>query len=120
MQYADAESLGFAAFTRLMIRFYACDVENTWLISLIWTSGCRQTKGTRISNMRSHGKHSGLRTDERPTMSGWQQRWAAMAPGTVQLNNFFIESEAYRICEGWATSVGNVAFPTNAMRRNDS
>jgi hypothetical protein len=32
-----------------------------------------------------------------------QHRWAAMAPGTVQLNNFFMESEAYRICEGWAT-----------------
>jgi hypothetical protein len=21
-------------------------------------------------------------------MGGWQQRWAAMAPGTLQLNNF--------------------------------
>jgi hypothetical protein len=35
MEYADAEGLGFAAFSRLMIPFYAWDVENTWLISLI-------------------------------------------------------------------------------------
>jgi hypothetical protein len=69
MEYANAEGLGFATFSRLMIPFYAWDVENAWLISLIWTSGCRQMKGTRISNMRRHGKHSGLRTDE--THYGW-------------------------------------------------
>jgi hypothetical protein len=38
----------------------------------------------------------------------------------MQLNNFFMESKAYRIREGWATWEGNVAFPTNAMTRNDS
>jgi hypothetical protein len=43
--------------------------------------------------MRSHGKHSSLRIDE-TTMGGWQQRWAAMALDTVQLNKFFMESEA--------------------------
>jgi hypothetical protein len=26
---------------------------------------------------------------------------AAMAPGTVQLNLFCMEEEAYKICEGW-------------------
>jgi hypothetical protein len=69
MQYTDVEGLGFVAFFRLMIPFYAWDVENTWLISLIWTSGCRQKQSTRISNMRSHGKHSSLRIDE--THYGW-------------------------------------------------
>jgi hypothetical protein len=29
MQYDDAEGLGFAAFSCLMIPFYAWDVENT-------------------------------------------------------------------------------------------
>jgi hypothetical protein len=50
--------------------------------------------------MRSHGKHSGLRIDE--THYGWLA--AEMGcNGTMQLNNFFMESEAYKICEGWAT-----------------
>jgi hypothetical protein len=31
-----------------------------------------------------------------------------------------MESQAYKICEGWATSEGNAAFPTNATRRNAS
>ncbi len=31
-----------------------------------------------------------------------------------------MESEAYKICEGWATGEGNAAFPTNATRRNCS
>jgi hypothetical protein len=62
MQYADAKGLGIAAFSRLMIPFYVWDVKNTWLISLIWTSGYRQMKGKRISNMRSHGKHFGHET----------------------------------------------------------
>jgi hypothetical protein len=64
MEYADAEGLRFAYLSCLMIPFYTWNVENTWLISLIWTFSCRQMKGTQISNMRSHGKHSGLRTDE--------------------------------------------------------
>jgi hypothetical protein len=53
--------------------FDVWDAENTWLISSIWISGCRQMKGTWISNIRRHGKHSGLRTYE--THYGWQQRW---------------------------------------------
>jgi hypothetical protein len=35
---------------------YVWDVENTWLISLIWISGCRPMKGTRISNIRRQRK----------------------------------------------------------------
>jgi hypothetical protein len=31
-----------------------------------------------------------------------------------------MESEAYKICKGWATGEGNKAFPTNALRRNES
>jgi hypothetical protein len=69
MEYVDVEGLGFAAFSYLIIPFYAWDVDNTLLISLIWTVGCGQIKGTQISNMRSHGKHSDLRTDE--THYGW-------------------------------------------------
>jgi hypothetical protein len=102
MQYADAEGLGFAAFSRFMIPFYAWDVENAWLISLNWTSGCRQMKGTRISNMRSHGKHSGLRTDE--THYGWvAAEMGCNGTRHSAIEQFFMESEAYRICEGWAT-----------------
>jgi hypothetical protein len=44
MEYVDAEGLGFAAFSCLIIPFYAWDVDNTLLISLIWTAGCRQIK----------------------------------------------------------------------------
>jgi hypothetical protein len=36
------------------------------------------------------------------------------------IEHFCIESEAYKICEGWATGEGNKAFPTNALRRNES
>ncbi|CAK9256411.1 unnamed protein product [Sphagnum jensenii] len=41
-----------------------------------------------------------------------------MARSTLQLNIFCMESEAYKICEGWATGEGNAAFPTNARSRN--
>jgi len=53
-----------ATFSVLMIPFDAWDVENTWLISLIWISGCRQMKATWVSNVRGHRKHSHLRTSE--------------------------------------------------------
>jgi len=65
---------------------YAWDVENTWLISLIWIFGCTQMKDTWISNIRRHGKHSGLRTHK--DLPWVKAEMAAMAPGTVQLNNF--------------------------------
>jgi hypothetical protein len=31
-----------------------------------------------------------------------------------------MESEAYKICEGWATGQGDAAFPTNVTRRSES
>jgi hypothetical protein len=40
----------------------------------------------------------------------------AMAPGTVQLIIFCMESEAYKMCEGWATREGDAAFLPNVMR----
>jgi hypothetical protein len=70
MQYADGE--GQCSFLCSYDTIYSRDVENTWLISLIWISGCRQMKGIQISNTRTHGKPFGLRSDE--THHGWQQR----------------------------------------------
>jgi hypothetical protein len=70
MPYADAE--GQCGFLCSYDANYVWDVENTWLICLIWISGCRQMKGIWISNTRRHRKDSGLRTDE--THHGWQQR----------------------------------------------
>jgi pentatricopeptide repeat protein len=65
---------------------YAWDVENTWLISLIWNFGCTQMKDTWISNIRRYGKHSGLRTHK--DLPWVKAEMAAMAAGTVQLNIF--------------------------------
>jgi hypothetical protein len=54
-------ALGFKVYSNSI---YVWDVENTWLISLIWISGYRPMKGTRITNIRRQRKHSGLRTNE--------------------------------------------------------
>jgi hypothetical protein len=43
MQYADGEAQ--YSFLSSYGIIYAWDVENTWLISLISISGCRQIKG---------------------------------------------------------------------------
>jgi hypothetical protein len=56
MQYADGE--GQCGSHCSFDAIYAWDVENTWLMSLIWISGCRQMKGIWISNTRRHRKHS--------------------------------------------------------------
>jgi hypothetical protein len=69
MQYADGE--GQCGFFFSYDSVSAWDVENTWL--MICISGCRQMKVTRISNIRKHGKHSGLMTDR--SHHGWKQRW---------------------------------------------
>jgi hypothetical protein len=71
MQYVDGE--GQCSFLCSYGTIYAWDVENTWLISLIWISGCRQIRGTQISSIRRHRKHSGLTTDK--TRHRWQQTW---------------------------------------------
>jgi hypothetical protein len=71
MQYADGQ--GQCGFLCPYDNILAWDVKNAWLISLIGISGCRQMKGTWISNTRRQGKDSGLRADE--THHGWQQRW---------------------------------------------
>jgi pentatricopeptide repeat protein len=84
MQYAVGE--GQCTFLYSYDTIYSWDVENTWLISLIWISGHRQMKGIQISNTRTHGKHFGLRTDK--THHGWQQRSAAEAPCIVKFNVF--------------------------------
>ncbi len=36
------------------------------------------------------------------------------------IEHFCMESEAYKICEGWETGECDAAFPTNAARRNES
>ncbi len=71
MQYVDGE--GQCSFLCSYGTIYAWDVENTLLIGLIWISGCRQIRGTQISSIRRHRKHSGLMTDK--TRHGWQQTW---------------------------------------------
>jgi pentatricopeptide repeat protein len=43
-------------------------------------------KGTQISNIRRHRKHSGLRTDV--TCHGWQQRWLKWHHEQCNLNIF--------------------------------
>jgi len=36
------------------------------------------------------------------------------------IEDFWMESEAYKICEGWAARQGYAVFPTNTKRRNES
>jgi hypothetical protein len=61
---------------------------------------CRQMKGAQISQIGRQGKHSGFRAN-------WMvAEMAALALGTKQLHSFALfcmESEADKICEGWAT-----------------
>jgi hypothetical protein len=58
---------------------YAWDVECTWLISLIWISGCRQMKGTSTK----HKKTQEALWLEYAQNSPWlPAEMAAMAPGT--------------------------------------
>jgi hypothetical protein len=45
---------------------------------------------------------------------------ATMALGTVQLNIFFLEHQAYKKNKGWRTREDNGALSTNAKRRQDS
>jgi hypothetical protein len=54
MQCADGEGQG--GFLCFHDTIYAWDVDNTWLISLIWISSCRQMNSIRISNIRRYEK----------------------------------------------------------------
>jgi hypothetical protein len=60
-----------ATFSVIMIPFMP-GCEECMADQLNLDSGCRQMKGTQISNTRRQGKHPGLRTDK--TQHGWQQR----------------------------------------------
>jgi hypothetical protein len=62
-------------------------------ISLIWISGCRQTKHLWISTTRRHGKHSGLRSDK-------THQIATMTPDTVEWNNFAWNQKLTNVKDG--------------------
>jgi hypothetical protein len=70
-------------------------------------------KGTQISNPRRQGKHSGLRTDE--TQHGCS-RDGCNGTRHSAIEHFCMESEAYKIFEGWATGEDDAAFPTIAAK----
>jgi pentatricopeptide repeat protein len=81
MQYADGE--GQCSSLCSFGAIYAWDVENTWLVSLIWISGRRQMKGIWISRFQTL-------EDTGSTLAqnlAWAEaEMAAMASGTVELN----------------------------------
>jgi hypothetical protein len=54
----------------------------------------------------------------KPTMGGSRDGCIGTRHSAIAF--FYMELQAYKICEGWATSEGNAAFPTNATRRNAS
>ncbi len=115
MQYADGEGQCCFLFSYDII--YSRDVENTWLISLIWISGCRQMKGIQISNTRTRGKHFG-RGPMKLTMGGSRDSCKGTRYSAIQ--RICMQSEAYKKCEGWATGDSDVAFPTNVTTRSES
>jgi hypothetical protein len=96
---------------------YACVVENTGLISLIGISDFRQMEGTWISNVRRHKNQFDLGTHE-TRMGGSRDGCNGTTHSAIE--HFWMESEAYKICEGWTAREGYAAVPTNTMRRSES
>jgi len=48
----------------------------------------------------------------KPTMGG--SRDSCNGARHIAIQHIFMESEAYKICEGWATQQGDATFPTYA------
>jgi hypothetical protein len=95
MQYADGEGQCGSLCSFGAINVW--DVENTWLVSLIRISGCRQMKGIWISNIRRRRKHSG----SKPGMGRSRDACNGIRHSGIEYS--CMESDAYKICEGWAT-----------------